>query len=206
MTHHIVHFLRFALVHYGYWTVALLLLLENLGLPLPGETVLMLASFLAYTEHDLQVGWIIAAGIAAATLGSYCGYAVGNYGGRRLIERLERTFRISPKAFERGEKLFQEYGAVTILFARFVFGMRVLAGPIAGVLRMPWKKFAVYNVMGAALWVSVMSCVGYFFGSRWSTMVSFMKKFDQALVAAFILVGLFLWWRRRKSRMGEAHP
>ncbi len=81
MTHHILDFLRGALVHYGYWAVAATLLLENAGVPVPGESVLLLASFLAYTEHDLQVGLIILVGTVAATLGDNLGYFIGHRGG-----------------------------------------------------------------------------------------------------------------------------
>ena len=135
MTHNILDFLRGALVHYGYWAVAAALLLENAGLPVPGETVLLLASFLAYTEHDLQLKFIILVGTVAATLGDNLGYAAGHYGGRPLLERYRSLFRVSDKAMARGEGLFARYGSLTILFARFVFGMRVIAGPVAGVLR-----------------------------------------------------------------------
>jgi|ERR1022692_465933 membrane protein DedA with SNARE-associated domain len=201
MTHHIVDMLRGALVHYGYWAVAAMLLLENAGVPLPGETVLLLASFLAYTERDLQLGWIILIGTVAATLGDNLGYALGHYGGRPLVERYRNIFRISGAAVARGEGLFSRYGSVTILFARFVFGMRVIAGPLAGVLRMPWKRFAVFNLLGAALWVTVISLVGYSFGSRWRMLMHFMKRFDQALVAAFVLIVAFLWWRSRRREV-----
>jgi membrane protein DedA with SNARE-associated domain len=198
MTHHIVDMLRNALVHYGYWAVAATLLLENAGAPLPGETVLLLASFLAYTERDLQLGWIIVVGTMAATLGDNLGYFLGHKGGRPLLERYRNIFRVSDAALARGERLFAQYGSVTILFARFVFGMRVIAGPMAGVLRMHWKRFAVFNLLGAALWVTVISLVGYSFGSRWRMLMHFMKRFDQALVVAFVVTVAVLWWRSRK--------
>jgi membrane protein DedA with SNARE-associated domain len=202
MGHHIFDLLRGALVHYGYWAVAAALLLENAGVPVPGETVLLLASFLAYTERDLHLGWIIAVGTVAATLGDNLGYAIGHYGGRRLVERLGHIFHVSDASMERGERLFGRYGAVTILFARFVFGMRVIAGPMAGVLRMPWRKFAVFNLLGAALWVTAISAVGYSFGSRWNVLMHFMKRFDLALGAAFVMIAALLWWRNRKLRAG----
>jgi len=198
MTHHIFELLRGALVHNGYWAVAAALLLENAGVPMPGETVLLLASFLAYREHDLQLGWIILVGTLAATLGDNAGYALGHYGGRPLLERYRYVFRISDVAVARGEKLFERYGSVAILFARFVFGMRVIAGPMAGVLRMPWKRFAVFNVLGAALWVTAISFIGFFFGSRWGLLMHFMKRFDLILGAAFVLVVAVLWWRSRR--------
>jgi membrane protein DedA with SNARE-associated domain len=205
MTHHIFELLRSALVHYGYWAVAAALLLENAGVPLPGETVLLMASFLAYSEHDLHLGGIILAGTVASALGSGAGYAMGSYGGRPLLERFLRILHIGgDTAVKRGEKLFERYGAATILFSRFVFGMRVIAGPIAGVLRMSWKKFAIFNVIGAALWVSAISCVGYFFGGQRKVLMHFMKRFDIALAVVFVLIVAVWWWRERKSRAGQS--
>jgi membrane-associated protein len=200
MTHHTLDLLRGALVHYGYWAVAGALLLENAGVPVPGETVLLLASFLAYAERDLRLGWIVVVGTLAATVGDNLGYAIGNYGGRPLLERYRNVFRIRDVELARGEKLFERYGSVTILFSRFVFGMRVIAGPLAGVLRMPWKRFVVFNFLGAALWVSGISLAGYFFGGNWRTLMHFIKRFDLALAVAFILVACIMWWKNRKVR------
>lgn len=202
MTHHIFDLLRSALAHYGYWAIAGALLLENAGVPVPGETVLLLASFLAYSERSLQLPWIIMVGTVAATLGDNVGYAIGHYGGRRLLDRYRNIFRVSDEAVARGERLFLRYGAVTILFARFVFGMRVIAGPMAGVLRMPWKKFAVFNFLGAGLWVTVISVLGFAFGSRWKLLMQFMKRFDLALVAVFVVIIAAMWWRSRREKTG----
>lgn len=198
-THHTLDLLRYALIHYGYWAVAGTLLLENAGVPVPGETVLLLASFLAYTERDLHLGWIIFVGIFAATLGDNLGYLLGHHGGPPLLEKYRR-FKSGAAMVTRGEKLFQQYGSVTILFARFLFGMRIIAGPLAGVLRMPWKNFVIFNLMGAALWVTVISVVGYTFGSRWGLLMDFMKRFDLALAVTFVMIAAFLWWRSRRLR------
>jgi membrane protein DedA with SNARE-associated domain len=186
-------------VHYGYWAVAAALLLENLGLPFPGETVLLLASLLAYTERDLQLGWIILVGTVATVAGSSLGYVVGFYGGRPLLERYRYIFHIHDGTVERGEKLFARHGVLTILAARFVFGLRVIAGPLAGVLRMPWERFAVSNLLGAALWVTVISFVGYSFGSRWRVLMHFMKRFDLVLATVFVLIVALMWWRSRQK-------
>src|SRR5579863_10340463 len=199
MGHHILVVLHDALVHYGYWAVAAALLVENAGVPVPGETVLLLASFLAYSERDLQLGWIILIATVAATVGDNLGYAIGHYGGRRLLERYRYTL------VQRGEALFARYGAVTILFARFVFGMRVIAGPVAGVLRMSWKKFVVFNLLGAALWVTVIASAGYAFGSRWGALMHFMKRFDVFLGVVFVLMVLVLWWRGRRRESSQGH-
>jgi len=151
MTHSILDLLRSAVVHYGYWAVAFTLLLENMGIPLPGETILLIASFMAYSEHDLKLSWIVIFATVACTIGDNLGYALGFRGGRALLNRYQSFFRIRPLTIQRGEQLFERYGAVTVFFARFVFGMRIVAGPLAGVLRMPWRKFLVFNFLGAAV-------------------------------------------------------
>ena len=192
---------------YGYWTVAVALLLENAGIPIPGETVLLFASFLAYSERELSLPWIILVGTVAATLGDNLGYAVGRRGGRPLLERYKHFFRISDRTVQRGERMFTRYGSATIFFARFIFGMRIIAGPLAGVLRMRWKQFALFNLLGAAVWVTVIALVGYFFGSQWDRLLRFMKDFNLGIFAAAAVVILFLWWRhRRKRRQEEPRP
>lgn len=190
-------------MHYGYWAVAAALLLENLGLPLPGETVLLLASLLAYTERDLRIGWIIAVGTAATVAGSMLGYAIGDYGGRPLLERCRYILHVNDAALRRSEELFGRYGSFTIFFARFVFGLRVILGPMAGILRMPWKKFVVFNLLGAALWVTVISVAGYSFGGHWRRLIYFMKRFDLVLGAVFVLIVAVLCWRNRKRKQFE---
>jgi membrane-associated protein len=198
MTHNILDFLRGLLVQYGYWGVAATLLLENAGIPVPGETVLLLASFLAFSEHALDLRWIIVVGTIAATLGDNLGFALGHYGGRPLLERYQRFFRVQPATLERGEQIFARYGSVTVFFARFVFGMRIIAGPLAGVLRMPWRKFLLFNFLGALLWVTVIASVGYLFGQHWQRLVQDMKVFDIAVAILALLAIAVVWWRRRK--------
>jgi membrane protein DedA with SNARE-associated domain len=173
------------------------LLLENAGMPVPGETVLLLASLLAYSREELQLPYIIVVGVCAATLGDNLGYVIGYRGGRRLFDRYRSAFRIKPETIARGERLFDRYGAVTILFARFIFGLRVIAGPLAGVLRMPWKRFAVFNFLGALLWVTVISVVGYKFGKHWDVLTEYIERFNIALVIAAVIALLVLWrWRK----------
>jgi membrane-associated protein len=203
MTQSILDFLRGAVVTYGYWAVGAALLLENAGIPVPGETILLLASFLAYSEHDLRLPWIMVVGTIAATVGDNLGFVLGQRGGRPLLVRYQSIFRIQTSTIERGERLFARYGALTIFFARFVFGMRIIAGPLAGVLRMPWKRFAVFNFLGAALWVSVISCVGYSFGRHWEKLERGMKRFDVMVAVVVVGIALLLWWRgRRANRFG----
>ncbi|HWZ83847.1 MAG TPA: DedA family protein [Terriglobales bacterium] len=193
MGHAIFEFLRHFIAEYGYWAVALALLCENAGLPVPGETTLLLASFLAYSEHKLDLIWIVVIATCAASFGDNIGFALGHFGGRPLLKRYRQTFRISQEALERGEKLFGRYGASTVFLARFIFGLRIFAGPLAGVLRMPWKEFAVFNFLGAAVWVTVISLVGYFFGQHWDAMEHVLGRFNLVggILVFFLIV--FLW-------------
>jgi len=194
--------LQHYVVQYGYWAVAISLLLENAGIPVPGETILLLASFLAFSREELELSYIIVVAVCAATLGDNLGFAIGYRGGRPLLDRYQRFFRISPATIERGERLFEQYGAITIFFARFIFGLRVIAGPLAGVLRMQWKRFAIFNFLGALLWVSVISLVGYHFGKHWDRLVHYIEKLNIgiAILVGVALVVLWLWRRIRSLR------
>jgi membrane-associated protein len=175
------------------------LLLENAGIPLPGETTLLLAGGMAYSQHRLSLLGIIVVGVVACTLGDNLGYWIGYRGGRPLLEHQRRIFRVSHEHLERGERFFLRYGSFTVFFARFFFGLRILAGPLAGVLKMPWKKFLLFNFLGALLWVSLIASLGYFFGSRWEWL---MDRFDQiqSIAAVLVLVGGLIWWWRSRRR------
>lgn len=199
MTHTTYETLRSAVVHHGYWAVAGTLLLENAGIPLPGETILLLASFLAYSEHELQLSWIIVVATAVTTLGGSLGFALGYHGGRPLLDRYRTTFRIEDQTLLRGENLFARYGPLTIFFARFVFGMRILAAPLAGVLRMPWRRFLIFNFLGAAAWVTAISLAGYLFGQHWGRLQRVVKRLDIAVVIVIVLSVAYWWWRKRSQ-------
>ena len=187
---------------WGYWTVPAVLLLENAGIPVPGETVLLFASFLAYDEGELRLPYLILLGIAACTVGDNLGYLLGHRGGRRLLERYQHIFRVKDRTIRRGERLFERHGHVAIFFARFIFGMRVIAGPLAGVLRMPWRQLVIFNFLGASLWVTAVSLVGYFFGSEWDTLVKVMGRVN-LVIAIVVLAALVFVWHRYRERMAN---
>src|SRR5579863_8401280 len=204
MNHSIIELTRSAVVDYGYWAVGAALLLENAGVPAPGETILLLASFLAYSQHELQLGWIIVVATVAATLGDNLGFALGFYGGRPLLTRYQSIFRVRASTLGRGERLFAQYGAVTVFFARFIFGMRIVAGPLAGVLRMSWRRFLIFNFLGAAVWVTVISGAGYLFGRHWHRLERVIKRLDIAAIIFVLLLVAWLWWRNRRDAAASA--
>jgi len=202
MGRHVFDLLRDYLAHYGYWAVAAALLLENAGLPVPGETMLLLASFLAYSEHHLRLPYIILVGVCAATIGDNLGFLLGHYGGEPLLERYRKVSRVY-RTLARAERLIQRYGSFAIFIARFIAGMRIIAGPLAGVLHMPWRKFVVFNFLGAAVWVTVISSVGYFFGRHWEELARTMRGINAAVLLAAVLLIVFFWWRQRRKGAGS---
>ena len=190
---------------HGYWALFFTLLLENAGIPLPGETMLLFAAFLAHQHHELSLRLIVLTGIAACTLGDNLGYWSGYHGGRPLLDRYQKFFRVSGRKIRRGEALFDRYGAITVFWARFIFGMRVIAGPLAGVLQMKWRKFVLYNFLGAGLWVSVISTVGFVFGKNWDRLLGILRGANELLLVAAVVTGLYLWRRYRKGT-GDKGP
>ncbi|HWS96752.1 MAG TPA: DedA family protein, partial [Candidatus Methylomirabilis sp.] len=159
---------------------------------------LLFASFLAYQNHELNLGLIILVGTAACTVGDNLGYWIGYYGGRPLLHRYQRLFRVSEAKIARGEKMFERFGPATVFVARFVFGMRIIAGPLAGVLRMQWRRFVLFNFLGAATWVTVISCVGYFFGQHWQRLLHVVGRANAAIFLVAVVIAVYAWRRYRE--------
>jgi membrane protein DedA with SNARE-associated domain len=197
--------IRQFLVHWGYWGVAAFLLLENAGVPLPGETVLLLASVLAFKNHELRLPWIIVVGTIACTAGDNVGYLIGSAGGRPLLERWKNFFRVKDEHIHSAEELLHRYGPVAIFFARFIAGARIVAGPLAGVLRMHWKTFALFNFLGALAWVTVIASLGYLFGSQLDRLLSTVKSIELALLILLVICLAVYLWRRKKSNSASTN-
>jgi membrane-associated protein len=200
----ILHLLGSTLAHYGYAAIAVILLLENLGLPLPGESVLLLAGFLAASQQRFTLTWIIAVGVIATTAGSLVGYLLGHHGGRPLLERYQRSLHVSDATLQKGEKLFARYGAVAIVLGRFVAGLRIFAGPLAGVLRMRWESFLFFSFLGSVLWVSAVSSAAFFFGQHWNRLLHLMGRLNILFAAAAVILLLLFWWRETRAKTAKS--
>ncbi len=170
---------------YGYWIVALIILLENAGLPLPGETTLILAGVLAH-QGTLSFPLVLLAAISGAIVGDNCGYFIGRRYGRDLVLKFGGNFGLSPAKFAKAEEGFLKNSAWAVFFGRFIILLRVLAGPLAGITQMPWPKFFLFNAMGAITWATAIGTASYIFGQQVET---FFKDLGiWALVITIVLV------------------
>jgi membrane protein DedA with SNARE-associated domain len=186
---------------YGYWAVFFGVMLENAGIPVPGETILLIAGYFASTgEFHLALVMLIAA--TGAVIGDNIGFAIGHHYGRNVLLRIGRFFFLTPKRFAGMEKYFEDHGNKTILVARFITGLRVFAALLAGASKMPWRVFVVYNVAGAILWSVVITTLGYLFGASLPLLVKWVGRSGTILLIAAIVIGVLIW-RVRKHRTSE---
>lgn len=181
----------------GYVGVAGLIALESMGLPLPGETALIAAAVLAQQGH-LDLGLVIALAAAAAIVGDNLGYVIGRKAGRRLLERPGRLARQRRALLEHTERFFERHGPKAVFLGRWVVVLRYTAAWMAGVHRMPWKRFVLWNALGGIGWATTVGLLAYTAGEAAGGAV---EAFG---VAAAVLLGLVLLaalaWRRFGAR------
>jgi membrane protein DedA with SNARE-associated domain len=199
MPHFTLETLTDALIHYGYWALMAVLLLESAGLPLPGETILLLASFLASTHRGLYLPYIILTAIFAAVLGDNIGFLIGTHGGQPLLARYGKLFHLTEDRIVSAERRLAQHGATFVFGSRFLAGVRVIAGPLAGALHMPWPKFALFNLLGATVWVITISTVGYEFGSKLHLITRYTKHLEEAVALGLLIFWIYHWYHRKKS-------
>src|SRR6266566_1072655 len=143
---------------YGYWAVFFGVMLENAGVPVPGETILLIAGYFAASRSDqFNIIRVMITAATGAVIGDNIGFAIGHHYGRGILLRFGRFLFLTEKRLKHLEGYFDRYGNKTILVARFITGLRVIAGPLAGASKMPWRIFLVYNISGAILWSVVIA-------------------------------------------------
>jgi membrane protein DedA with SNARE-associated domain len=192
---------------YGYLAVGGLILVEDFGVPSPGETILIAASVYAGAGRLNIVGVGLIA-VLAAVVGDNIGYAIGYFGGHTLVLRFGKYVFLTRERLDKAERFFARHGGQVVVAARFIEGLRQANGIIAGIAEMPWWRFLVFNAIGAILWVGVWSSVGYLAGNHIGVIYTEVTRYSLYLLIALVLVALVLIvrtvLRRKRTQAARA--
>lgn len=190
---------------YGYWAIFFGIMLENMGIPIPGETVTLVGGFLAGSE-ELTYRWVLLSAIAGAVIGDSMGYWVGFYGGWPLLLKLGTLFRIEESALVNIREQFSKNADKAVIFGRFVALLRIFAGPLAGIAQMPYWKFLACNLLGASMWGAAMVTLSFFVGRLipLATLVGWVAQFTVATLFLVLLWIAVVWWLERRQHRPAA--
>jgi membrane protein DedA with SNARE-associated domain/membrane-associated phospholipid phosphatase len=198
-------FFQRMLESYGYYVVALIVFVEGAGIPLPGETILLLAG--AYAgAGNLDVRGVILAAALGAIGGDNLGYFLGWRGGRALLVRYGHALHVGESHLARAEAFYARHGTKTVFFARFIAVLRTLSSLLAGANRMPYRRFAPWNAAGGIVWAVVIGSLGSLFGSQWRQVAHWIGRIGVLLALTALVVVLVLMFRRRSRAAGGLVP
>ncbi len=188
---------------YGYWAIFFAIFLEDFGLPMPGETILVICSlFAALGELNFILIGILA--FSGAVLGDNTGFAIGHYGGRKIILKWGKYVFLTEKRLNKFENFFVRHGGKIVALARFIQGLRQFNGIIAGISEMRWKKFILFNLLGAALWVGLWIGVTYYLSNDKDLLIGFIKRseyiFPLIFLTPFIIEGVYHLIKKIKGK------
>jgi len=196
--------------HYGYWAIALLLLLENIGVPvIPGELAMIAAAIFAATGRaglNIVVVGIVA--VIATFAGAEIGYLIGKYAGRELILRYGKYVLIKPHHLDRAEATVSRYGGIVVIIARYIVGLREANGIIAGLTQMRWITFSVYNLIGTFAWVATWVTIGDVAGGHIDAIYQDVNRYSIYLLIALavLLAGYIVRRVLRRHRKTHGAP
>ena len=183
---------------YGYAVVFVGVLLENTGIPVPGETILLAGAALAQFGR-LSFAWVVAAAVAGAILGDNFGFLIGRHGGRALAVRYGPRLGLTESRLADFDRFFVRYGPRTVFIARFVTGLRVVGAILAGASGLRWPTFLFYNATGAIVWSIAVATAGYLLAYSWDTLERVIG--GVGLVAlVLVVVAVMLGVRRARRR------
>ena len=189
---------------YGLWLIAGMIALECIGVPVPGETILVAAAIYAGTTHHLSIGAVIGAAIAGAIVGNIIAFSLGRAYGYRLLRRYGRYIHLDETQIRIGQYLFLRHGGKVVFFARFVPVLRSVAALLAGANRMSWRSFMVANVAGAVVWVGIDCTGAYLLGEELTKLAAPVGIALGAIVVAIIVAGAWFIARHEKELAVEA--
>jgi membrane protein DedA with SNARE-associated domain len=193
--------------NWGYFGIFICVFVGNLGIPVPEETVMLVGGFLA-GRGDLDLKLVYLVCVMSAVTGDSCGFFVGRHGGQRIITRLASRFSTIRHRYERLQIFFHTHGSKAVFMARFIAGVRFMAGPMAGAAGMPFVRFLGWNVLGAIVWCTTVVTIGYLVGDelyRVAEMAHHAQRWI-ALAALLLCVGFWFFWLRDKTPAAAPRP
>jgi len=199
--HNLLPLIEQYMLAYGYWTIFFGVMLENAGLLVPGETILLVGGYFAASHPDhFNIFRVMATAAVGAVIGDNIGFWIGHHFGRSFLLKIGRFVFLTPKRLEHMEHYFKSHGNKTILVARFITGLRVFAALLAGASKMPWRVFVMYNIAGAVLWSIVITLLGYVFGQSLPLLVKWVGRSGTILLIAAVVIALVVWKIRRHRK------
>ncbi len=189
--------------HWGYLAIFVFVILGNMGVPIPEETVLVVAGYMVW-QGDLRLAIVLAVGILGAVAGDNLGYWIGREYGQGAIERYGHWILVTPERLEAAQRFVARYGSLGVFTARFLPGLRFLAGPLAGATGLPPRSFIVGNILGAILYVPLAVGLGYAIGYGFG---EYVQRFERlvgkvehlALIGAVLCSFVFMGWRALRA-------
>jgi membrane protein DedA with SNARE-associated domain len=190
---------------WGYLGIFICVFVGNLGIPVPEETVMLVAGFLA-GRSILRLQWVYVFCVLSAVSGDCCGFFVGRHGGQRIIARLAARFTSIRQRYERLQLFFHTHGSKAVFMARFIAGVRFMAGPMAGAAGMPFYSFLGWNLLGAIVWCSLVVTIGYLVGDELYRVAEMAHHAQRWIAMAVLIICIAFWFFWLRDRSQTAAP
>ncbi|TMC35677.1 MAG: DedA family protein [Chloroflexi bacterium] len=188
------------LATYGYWAVFVFIAIESMGIPFPGETMLLVAAIYAGTTHRLSILLVIVAAASGAILGDNLGFMIGRVGGYRLLRRYGHYIRVNERKLKLGQYLFMKHGGKVVFFGRFVAVLRAWAAFLAGTNRMRWPGFLFFNALGGIVWATLFGLGGYYLGDNIHRLTG-PVAITCTVLATLIIIAFLIFVHRNEQRL-----
>jgi membrane protein DedA with SNARE-associated domain len=196
----LLHHLDQLLQHWGYGLIGIIVMLESMGAPLPGESLIIGSAIYCATTHRLDIVWVVAVAVAGAIMGDNFGYLIGRSVGFRVLARFGPHIGLTADRLTLGRYLFRRHGGKVVFFGRFIAILRTFAALLAGANRMPWHSFLFWNALGGIGWAGGYSTAAYLLGNQVEHLAGPIG-IGVGIVAAIVLVCAFVFLKRNEKRL-----
>ncbi|HEY3876459.1 MAG TPA: DedA family protein [Candidatus Kapabacteria bacterium] len=204
MSSTILAFLDRALVNYGYAIVFIAIMVESMGVPFPGETMLLVASAYAASTGALNIVGVIGAAAGGAVTGDSLGYWIGREGGRRLIRKYGKFVGLTEDRYQKAQDYLKRHGGKAVFFGRFVSIARTWIAVLVGAHHLNYLQFLLYNVMGGVVWATLYGSLGYAFGSNLPLLETWVKRAGITITICAVLLIIYLLYLRKKRKAAKS--